>query len=489
MFRTQRLAILLLVAAVTLGSFGANAATTRYVRTDGNHGYYLNFYWGRVFIVNVCNNGDNPCRHINDAIKYASRGDLIKVAQGTYRESLHVRAYGTSRYPNKTNVVIQGGWSQDFTTHDDNFTRTTIWNSAGQPHRFTASSSASGDLGLTFEDLEFRLSADSAMQITSGNVSNDFGTYTSWRKRGQVTLTLRNVHLQGSEDWLYQTSSSIDATSGRYSYLTLNLIDVHGNARIKASSRSYTGIPSLADPDWSRLTLNVRRSRIHGIYERGRGLDVLARGSGAEAVVSVKESVVRHIDGAGVYADVEEGGLVSLDIENSFLVENEGYGLDVHGGIDANVRYSTISGNEAGGIFTDGGEMNLTNTIVWGNVSSSSYRSVWDLKVSGGTASASDSDVGGVFVASWAVYEEGPGVVDVDPRFDRLGVEEWAANGFHLKGDSPLIDRGICGDGDEYDFDGDERPLGKSCEIGADEVLGLAVSTTPFKSWSWSWGR
>jgi len=469
MFRTQRLAILLALAVATLASFDANA-TVRYVRVDGSNDQRI--YIGRAGWISVpssCHDPSRPCSSISHAIRVASNGDHIKVARGRYSESLNAKA--DSRYSNKTDVVIQGGFGSDFMTHNDRSTSTTIENPDG-PHTFSAS--GLGTLALTFKDLELFLSgglmwkSKTAMQITSGNVTNLFGSYRSLTKRGRVNLTFRNVWLVTGR---YSAGAAIEATSGRFSQLTLNLIDVVSNVSIKATARSYTGPPSLANDDWSHMYLQVQGSRIQHVDGRA-ALDVLARGSNAQALVSVRESEILGNHGDGVSVEGEEGGRVSLDIVNSFLVENEGDGLVARRGeIDASVHYSTITRNGRG-ILAISGVMDLMNTIVWGNDHSS------DIGATGAIVSASYSDVGGVFASN---YQEGPGVVNLDPRFARIDVPNWSDD-YHLSGDSPLIDRGLCGDAPhEVDFDGEERPMGRGCEIGADEVRpALGVFSTPF---------
>ena len=53
--------------------------------------------------------------------------------------------------------------------------------------------------------------------------------------------------------------------------------------------------------------------------------------------------------------------------------------------------------------------------------------------------------------------------LDVDPELvKKQGV-------FRLKAGSPMIDAGTCTDAPADDFEGDARPNGSGCDIGADE--------------------
>ena len=67
-----------------------------------------------------------------------------------------------------------------------------------------------------------------------------------------------------------------------------------------------------------------------------------------------------------------------------------------------------------------------------------------------------DRDIAG------AVWSDLGGNLDVDPLF---------AKAPPLRPESPLVDTGTCAGLPATDLDGDSRPTGATCDIGADEVV------------------
>jgi hypothetical protein len=62
-------------------------------------------------------NGNTPCySKIQDGINAAGDGTTIKIVQGIYHENISLISYSTGSYNFSliTNLVIQGGWSNDF---------------------------------------------------------------------------------------------------------------------------------------------------------------------------------------------------------------------------------------------------------------------------------------------------------------------------------------------------------------------------------------
>jgi len=244
----------------------------------------------------------------------------------------------------------------------------------------------------------------------------------------------------------------------------------------------------------SLVTVNVLRSTLGSsdLYDGDDwSLGVFAKGRNARAVLQVRESMIRGGFGRGVYVSTREDfddpsvhvnvdGHVELLIQNSFIADKSWNGLEIVGNVHATVLYSTITGNGFGtvspnfssGISMDapGRSMEVTNTIVWGNAGR-------DIAVSAGVLRMSHVNLGNVDAAD--VIYDGP-VFNVDPQFDRPGTDTLFGN-YHLKATSPLINLGLCDSREGYDFDGEERPMGRGCEIGADETRAeLGVFSTPF---------
>jgi hypothetical protein len=106
--------------------------------------------------------------------------------------------------------------------------------------------------------------------------------------------------------------------------------------------------------------------------------------------------------------------------------------------------------------------LDLVNTILWGNTAPLGG----DLLVKGSgtaTVNADHSDVGDVAMVS-GTYNDLGGSIDADPLLlSRLNP--------HLRATSPAIDAGTCVGAPIDDIDGDPRPSGATCDIGADEFV------------------
>ena len=74
------------------------------------------------------------------------------------------------------------------------------------------------------------------------------------------------------------------------------------------------------------------------------------------------------------------------------------------------------------------------------------------------------SDIGDRYVYGGTV-EDGGGNIHADPAFVRPGGD------LHLDATSPAIDAGTCAGAPATDFEGDPRPSGRGCDIGADEFV------------------
>lgn len=167
-------------------------------------------------------------------------------------------------------------------------------------------------------------------------------------------------------------------------------------------------------------------------------------------------------DGAGIYC-----GSWELEILNCLIYDNQatGNGGEIRCiGIDAIIN-CTIVNNEAdkgGGIYNSV-DSTITNCIFWANTATTSGDEIYDYNC---TPTATYCDVEGGYT--------GTGNIDSDPAF----VD--AANGdYHLKASSPCIDDGdnsVYSSGDT-DIDGDDRKLGATIDIGADEC------SLPFAHW------
>ena len=183
------------------------------------------------------------------------------------------------------------------------------------------------------------------------------------------------------------------------------------------------------------------------------GIELLSMSSGAPVPTSahlrVTNSVIARNQGGGSAAifAIRFSGECLLELINSTVTGNEGrapHGEDAEGAIVLNEATA-----------------NITNTILWGNVVVPSDPGA-DLDVGAdAVANVGYSDVGASKGVFGGVVNDLGANVSVDPQL----------SGFALAGTSPLIDAGTCTGAPSEDIDGDPRPSGAGCDIGADELV------------------
>jgi hypothetical protein len=369
---------------------------------------------------NDCSASSGPCLTIGRALTQAASGDVIKVAAGRYRENLVVDA--------STTLTLSGSWSSDFATRDAVPPRTIL----------------DGSGAVEANALSVTADTGEAMEVTLD------GFRVTRAKRHNIELVATGdgsltFHLAGSR--------------------------LDKNIALSGFPYGYQGLNALAY-DTSTLVLSVVDSTLthHRNAWQGGALNVGSLDD-ASAVVSVVNSIftgnrVYHSGGA---IDLTSHSTVPLEAEitNSIIAKNrvdlyDGGGIMAGQGSSLHVVNSTITRNSAGpqtypggdGIWVSAfGSLVLTNTIVWGNRARPDSPS----DVGPNPFTADHSDVEGL--GAYPFVDLG-GNVDVSPSFER---------GTYLRFDSPLIDAGTCTGAPPTDFEGDPRPTGPGCDIGADE--------------------
>jgi hypothetical protein len=173
---------------------------------------------------------------------------------------------------------------------------------------------------------------------------------------------------------------------------------------------------------------------------KNRGMGLLNTGAAMSLTNSVVAKNHAQPPGGGS-GGIESSG--TTDIVNSTIRENRGRcDFDLCGG----------------GMTIGSAVVNLVNTIVWGNRSNGDGGD--DLVVLGSSVSADHSDLGDV---TGSVTDLG-GNISADPLF-------LSATDHHLTASSPAIDAGTCAGAPGTDFEGDPRPTGTGCDMGADEFV------------------
>jgi len=210
--------------------------------------------------------------------------------------------------------------------------------------------------------------------------------------------------------------------------------------------------------DAGTLTLTVRETTITGNASGknygGGGVMIGDDGSSATVDVTFDRVVVTGNNTIGGGAGIEfvggGGGLWGLTLMNCLIVNNGsgGPGVEELGG-KLEIDDSTITGNH-GGVESPafGGFTTLRDTIAWNNTQ--------DVFVGNGASITIDHN--DIENGSWHTVDDQGGNVSVDPQL---------STDFELEATSPLIDAGTCVA--TIDFEGDPRPSGATCDIGADE--------------------
>jgi hypothetical protein len=193
----------------------------------------------------------------------------------------------------------------------------------------------------------------------------------------------------------------------------------------------------------------IRNCRINGNTSEAGGGGLLCSYSDSAITGCAVNKNFSHIDGGGVYCSRSNVTLASNTIS-----ENTGHlGGGVYGSYSSSTLINcTIIGNvadEGGGVFSSGGELELTNSVIWDCMPEAMYASV-------GTESVAFSNIEG----GW----EGEGNIDVEPLLTPDG---------HLTANSVCRDQGDSNGGNPYlfDIDGEPRVGGEVVDMGSDEWL------------------
>jgi hypothetical protein len=403
----QRLA----TAFVVVLAFGALpvAAADRYV---GRHGR------DRLpgGILNDCVDPAAPCKSLDRVLAAAQSGDVLNLAGGTYRSRVLIDW--------ATNLTFLGGWDPTFTTNDPGL-YPTVLRARGRKTPF----------------------------------GTDRRVFTIIAENGEaIAVTIDGLTLTGGNAKVF-----------------IDVFDTFAGGQDGGG-----GLAALAGTLGS-VTLDVRRSTISGNRSRlASGGGVFIGASGNTSSIAAAFDRVRLTDNEADYAGAVE--LLScgssscsalLTMTNCVLMDNEAEGsAAIHAlgvGVTLDLTNTTITNNhghtepedypEGALVVGSGATANLTNTILWGNELLPPSPGT-DLTLGPATVNLDHSDVGGVDVGPGTVNDLG-GNLDVNPGLA----------GFALTPGSAVVDAGICAGAPPFDIDGDPRPSGAGCDVGADELV------------------
>jgi hypothetical protein len=266
--------------------------------------------------------------------------------------------------------------------------------------------------------------------VVRGNVAQDFGGGLA--VYGPVVMTnsqvLDNVAGNGRGGGIHAD----DLTSVNTSFIgnEVNGIGPISGGGVSVMERLYMEDSLVAE--------NVAIGTEEGI---GGGINVAS--TAVSEMTLINTAVVRNA--AQINAGINLYNTV-VTATNSFIVDNTGTGF---GGnpITGTLTNLTVAGNSGNGLLV-GGQVDIVNTISWGNN--------WDYFCEGGcTLNYSDIGTGDT---------SGAGNISADPLF----IDPDNGNHF-LQATSPAIDAGTNTNAPATDFEGDARPYNGITDMGADE--------------------
>jgi hypothetical protein len=399
---------------------------------------------------NNCLSSASPCLTIGHALTQVTSGDVVKLTRGSYDEDVLINASLT--------VTLSGSWEPDF--------------SSSEPERYLTV--LAGDLRV-----EAGLGETIDVTVDGFTVTRSHGVVALSSDDGALSLTLTSCAVKRNKP------GGIGAFSSQTSTLALQISD----STISAN-RTSPGSVFLEASDTSVLTLAMSDSSVErsqrNITLGGQGIYLSGLGSASLAATLTRTVVARSrkfgILAFGAFLELSDSSVVrnrgggigaglgaAVTITNSVVARNRGGGI-VFSGPSMAILNSTVIGNRAGcsppssscsgGIGVGGvGTIDLTNTIVWGNTAGNDGAD--NLTNAGATVNIDHSDLGPGVNGG---YNDLGGNISADPLFVSRGDP-------HLTAGSPAIDTGTCVGAPAADFEGDPRPTGGGCDMGADEFV------------------
>ena len=405
-------------ALLFLTLFSYASAADRYVHGSNGNNYTSN----------TCLSTTSPCRTIQKALSEAASGDTIKVHGLSFYGPIEIHKTGPVYYT----ISIQGSWNSSFTERAANMPVSNLY---GNNKRIF-------DIRVTGNG------GDRYSNRVMVNVSG-FGMYG-----GKTPV--------GDED-----GGAVNAIVTNNGMLFLNL----GNNVIanNTASRYGGGICAYAHTAYVEVNLGSNIIRDNTSGSAGGGVMIRTSGGTSDAPLSFNNNIITsNTNNAGLGGGIAlySHGWMSAEIFNNTIVDHSSHGIALdasgsstyHGIIDATILNSIINDNSTDILLYPVGD----------------YADI--------TVNASYSNIGRVVDASgWIsgssvpTYNDNGNIVDLDPGF-----RDPQNDDYHLRFDSPMIDAGKCGNPAHWlDFDGDRRPAGPGCDIGADEFNGPIILATP----------
>jgi hypothetical protein len=435
------------------GSLGTAFAVDRFVSPTGSD------------TANDCLSSAGPCRTIQRAVSQAASGDTLELARGSYAGLVTIDA------PPSVTLTMLGGWSTDFATRDPQHNKTRV-QSRGFGAVFLVGAGAGSVVDVTLD----------GVTITNGKTT---GMAVDSAGDGSLMLTLSNCTLRGNKSG-ENYGGGITAIARDTSSLQLVVADstFKGNLDFDRSAGGGGAIFART-VDASALDLTVTRSLFthNRSVNSGGAIDVQAFIGSNSFDLSIVDSTFlqnrAQVLGGAIAVEAYSSGTRDVHLTNTLVAANKakiaGGGISTDfstAGGSLNLTNSTLTVNVAGQI-SGGIAMNstsvasLTNSIVWGNKAPAfavDDIGAGDTANIGFTINLDHDDIGALFHNGGTINDMG-GNINANPLLIN------PPNDLHLRAGSPCVDAGTCTGAPTTDFEGDPRPSGASCDIGADEFV------------------
>jgi hypothetical protein len=401
---------------------------------------------------NGCTNSASPCATIGRALAIMASGDTIRLAKGTYKESLTIDTAGTRTF--------EGGWDVAFSVRDPVANKST-WKGDKTNHRALEIDTIGISNTTIIDGVNMSGSVFPKGTFESGaGIEGMSGDSFSPAATGSFTLTLNNVTMDGNK--ADGSGGAISLQQNDSSTMTLTIT----HSEFKNNTGEFVGgaLDLLCTNTPGTMIVNVSDT----LFKANHSTDVnFHAGGGAVSLVSTCTSASLTFvadqfsgntakgqmgsgtsGGGAIRVEPNSTGTPTVTLINDVFDANTSQGnggaIAVFGTSPGSVtlhsRNATLfKGNHAkfngGGVWMGGAATaDFVNDIIWaGTVAKGGVGR--DLDTDGTpSVSLNHTDIGNIGAGTTTV--DAGGNLSVDPTFNK--------NNFTLKTGSPMIDSGVC---------------------------------------------
>ncbi len=442
-----------------------------------------------------CTNPATPCETIGYALTQAGSGDEIRVAEGTYTETLDIfitvtlkggyTVSGTLWLPRTGETIVDADEADDsvisifpynevtlegFTiqganhTGVDSFGGIAIDRSAvivsGTIVQNNQAEANGGGIYIQDDGESASLTVIRSSILNNNTAANGGGIYAS----GQPTVTLEYVVVQGNEAAGEGGGLAADAVTIHNSQIVSNTSGAPGGGivgrvvHIYDSEISYNEVNGVGELGNGGLSIHGFQPELHlenSMVRHNRAVGTVSSGASAIGISNGVATIVNSCISDNENGDSTIGMWSSLfAMTNTLIVNNDGnavVGDEVP--ISGTMMNVTIAGNGNYGLRFTAADVDITNSIVWGN---------------GGQ----DNNCAGNYTITYSDIGTGDATgahnISQDPQF-----VDAAGGDYHLGVGSPCTDKGTPVGAPLTDIEG--TPRDAVPDMGAYEWTGFRI--------------